>query len=111
MFPDIVGKTVPAPKTSAPSEWNLPGNPLKRTKSASMNFKVLGTTGFLNSQVTSGGIATNQFDKNTMMSKNDRGLYLVGEILDIDGDCGGYNLMFAFGSGILAGLAGRTCPW
>lgn len=68
----------------------------------SMNFKVLGTTGFLNSQVTSGGIATNQFDSKTMMSKNDRGLYLIGEILDIDGDCGGFNLQWAWSSAFCA---------
>ena len=68
----------------------------------SMSFRVIGTTGFINSQVTSGGIATNQFDSKTMMSKNDRGLYLVGEILDIDGDCGGFNLQWAWSSAFCA---------
>jgi len=34
-----------------------------------------------------------------------------GQVLDVDGDCGGFNLMFAFGSGILAGLDGRNVPW
>ncbi len=68
----------------------------------SMSFRVVGTTGYSNSQVTSGGIATNQFDNKTMMSKTDKGLYLVGEILDIDGDCGGFNLQWAWSSAFCA---------
>ena len=67
-----------------------------------LNFKVTGTTGFANSQVTSGGIDTTQFDSKTMMSKTDKGLYAVGEILDIDGDCGGFNLQWAWSSAICA---------
>lgn len=67
-----------------------------------MKFKVLGTTGFSNSQVTSGGITTNQFDCETMMSKTDKRLYAVGEILDIDGDCGGFNLQWAWSSAFCA---------
>lgn len=67
-----------------------------------MRFTVIGTTGFANSQVTSGGLETNRFDSKTMMSKKDRGLYAVGEILDIDGDCGGFNLQWAFSSAFCA---------
>ena len=67
-----------------------------------MRFKVTGTTGFNNSQVTSGGLATWQFDNKTMMSKTDNGLYAVGEILDIDGDCGGFNLQWAWSSAFCA---------
>jgi predicted flavoprotein YhiN len=39
-----------------------------------------------------------------MESRRVKGLYLLGEVLDVDGDCGGYNLMFAFAGGLLAGL-------
>ena len=67
-----------------------------------MHFKVIGTTGFANSQVTSGGLSTKQFYCNTMMSKTDKGLYSVGEILDIDGDCGGFNLQWAWSSAFCA---------
>ena len=67
-----------------------------------MRFAVTGTTGFSNSQVTSGGLATAQFDNKTMMSKSDKGLYAVGEILDIDGDCGGFNLSWAWSSAFCA---------
>ena len=68
----------------------------------SMSFKGCATTGFENSQVTSGGLDTSQFDDKTMMSKKDEGLYCIGEILDIDGDCGGFNLQWAWASAICA---------
>ena len=65
-------------------------------------FNVTGTTGFLNSQVTSGGLDTSQFDSKTMMSRECPGLYAIGEILDIDGDCGGFNLQWAWSSALCA---------
>ena len=46
---------------------------------------------------------TSEFDPCTMQSKLVKGLYAVGEVLDIDGDCGGYNLQWAWSSGIIAG--------
>ena len=67
-----------------------------------MRFAVTGSTGFVNSQVTSGGLSTTQFDATTMMSKTDKGLYAIGEILDIDGDCGGFNLQWAWSSAFCA---------
>ena len=54
-------------------------------------------------QVTAGGIVTDEFDCTTMESKLVPGLYACGEVLDIDGDCGGYNLQWAWSSGRLAG--------
>jgi len=65
-------------------------------------FKVTGNTGFINSQATAGGISTSEFSEKTLMSKKHSGLFACGEILDIDGDCGGFNLTWAFASGILA---------
>ena len=70
-----------------------------------MKFKVTGTTGFDNSQVTAGGLDTTQFNPQTMESKKERGLYCIGEILDIDGDCGGFNLQWAWSSAICASNA------
>jgi len=67
-----------------------------------MKFTVTGTTGYANSQVTSGGLKTEQFDTKTMMSKTDKRLYCIGEILDIDGDCGGFNLQWAWSSAFCA---------
>ena len=55
-------------------------------------------------QVTAGGIVTNEFDPETMESRLISGLYACGEVLDVDGNCGGYNLQWAWSSGRLAGL-------
>ncbi len=68
----------------------------------SFDFKVLDTTGFVNSQVTAGGISTDEFESTTMMSKKYDRFYAVGEILDIDGDCGGFNLQWAWSSSFCA---------
>ena len=59
--------------------------------------------GMDSAQVTAGGILTRDFDETTMESRLVPGLYACGEVLDIDGDCGGYNLQWAWSSGHLAG--------
>lgn len=65
--------------------------------------------GMDSAQVTAGGMVTAEFDEQTMESRLVPGLYACGEVLDIDGDCGGYNLQWAWSSGRLAGLsAGRN---
>ncbi len=61
-------------------------------------IEVTGNMGFDNSQVTKGGIELNSFDKKNLESKLVKGLYAVGEVLDVDGDCGGYNLQWAYSS-------------
>ncbi len=60
--------------------------------------------GMDSAQVTAGGAVTEDFDPHTMESKLVPGLYACGEVLDIDGDCGGYNLQWAWSSGRMAGL-------
>ena len=71
----------------------------------SFSIKVVGTLGFDYAQTTKGGIATKDVSPNTYESKLQKGLYIVGEMLDVDGECGGYNLTFAFTSGIAAAKA------
>lgn len=66
-------------------------------------LSVLGTMGMDCAQVTAGGICTEEFDPQTLQSKLVPGLYAAGEVLDVDGDCGGYNLQWAWASGHLAG--------
>ena len=61
------------------------------------------TMGMDAAQVTAGGILTSEFDAATMESRLVPGLYACGEVLDIDGDCGGYNLQWAWSSGRVAG--------
>lgn len=70
----------------------------------SLSFPVTGTAGFERSQVTGGGIIADEINENFAVLKM-QGLYACGEMLDIFGDCGGYNLDFAFSSGIAAGKA------
>jgi hypothetical protein len=62
-----------------------------------------GVSGFDKAQVTCGGIGTGQIDSRTMEVKQYPGLYITGEMLDVDGICGGYNLQWAWTSGYLAG--------
>lgn len=71
-------------------------------KIKNMEFTVTGSTGFINSQVTAGGLSTVSFLSKTMMSNRHKNLFCIGEILDIDGDCGGYNLQWAWSSAFCA---------
>ena len=61
------------------------------------------TKSFVQAQVTAGGISTEEIDAGTMESKLVSGLYFAGEIMDVDGMCGGYNLQWAWASGYIAG--------
>lgn len=58
---------------------------------------------FENAQVTAGGVLAEEIDFATMQSKKYNGLYIIGELVDLDGICGGYNLHWAWCSGIIAG--------
>lgn len=60
--------------------------------------------GMDSAQVTAGGVCTDEFIRDTMESRLVPGLYACGEVLDVDGDCGGYNLQWAWSSGRMAGL-------
>jgi predicted Rossmann fold flavoprotein len=67
-------------------------------------FSINGTRGFAKAEVTAGGIPLAEVDSRTMQSKIVPGLYLAGEILDLDGPIGGFNFQAAFSTGWLAGL-------
>ena len=68
-----------------------------------LSLDITGTNSFDECQVTTGGIPLTEINLSTMESKKEKGLYITGELLDVDGDCGGYNLTFAWITGILAG--------
>lgn len=68
----------------------------------SLRLQVTGTRGFDHAQVAAGGLDCGQFDPHTLRSLLHPGLYACGEALNVDGDTGGYNLLFAWASGILA---------
>lgn len=69
------------------------------------DFKVTDTHSFEYAQATAGGIATKEIDADTLESKLVPGLYLAGEVMDVDGDFGGYNLQWAWSSGYAAAMA------
>jgi len=64
---------------------------------------VNGHDGFKMAMITRGGVSLKEIDPNTMKSKKVDGLYFCGEIMNLDGPCGGYNLQWSFASGYLAG--------
>lgn len=68
-------------------------------------FTVTGTMPWQNAQVTAGGVPLGEVELTSMRSRKCGNLYLAGELLNIDGDCGGYNLHWAWCSGIIAGRA------
>jgi predicted Rossmann fold flavoprotein len=68
----------------------------------SWEFNIIDTNGFTNAQVTAGGVDTTEVDSETMESKLVPNLYFAGEILDVDGDCGGFNLQWAWNSAFSA---------
>jgi len=64
---------------------------------------VTGHEGFTKAMITRGGVSLKEINPKTMQSKIVKGLYFCGEVMDIDGPCGGYNLQWSFSSGYLAG--------
>ena len=70
-------------------------------------FPIRGTLGFAKAEVTAGGIDLAEVDSRTMHSKLAPGLFIAGEVLDLDGPIGGYNFQAAFSTGWLAGKLGR----
>ena len=90
--------------TSQPAA-DLTDSDLERIARQAKHFAlpITGTCGFDQAQVTAGGLCTDEFDPETMKSRLVPGLYACGEVLDVDGDCGGFNLQWAWASGRLAG--------
>lgn len=68
-----------------------------------VTFDTIRSNNYSCAQVTSGGVCGSQIDPHTMQSKIVKNMYICGEAIDTDGDCGGYNLQFAFSSGMCAG--------
>lgn len=88
---------------------SLTGQDRKKLALAAKEFclRVTGTDSFENAQVTAGGMDTAEFDPDTLESRLVPGVFACGEVLDLDGDCGGYNLQWAWASGRKAGRLGK----
>lgn len=86
--------------------WNNLDNSKKEELANLVNrfkLEVVESLGFDRGQVSTGGVSLSEINPETMESLNVKDLYITGEILDVDGKCGGYNLSFAFITGYLAG--------
>ena len=68
-----------------------------------LEVHIIDTKGFSDSQTVSGGVSLKDIDMSKMESKWVKDLYFIGEVVDVDGDCGGYNLTFSFVSSLIAG--------
>lgn len=76
----------------------------------SKKYKINSVCGFAEAQVTAGGISAEELCVNTLELKKNDGVFACGEIVNVDGDCGGYNLLWAWNSGRLAGAsAAKRC--
>ena len=73
--------------------------------------RVVGTRGLSDAQVTAGGLDTSEFDRTAMRSRLEDKLYVAGEVLDIDGDCGGFNLQWAWSSAYIAAQSAVASLW
>lgn len=84
---------------------NLDYEMIERLVKAIKQFEipVTGTRGFKFAQSTAGGIRLDEVNLETMESLKAKGIYITGEVLDVDGDCGGYNLQWAWSTGYVAG--------
>ena len=100
---ETVLKSVGVSLNSAVSQ--LSAKDIKNIASVCKGFKfeITALRPFDDAQVTSGGADLREFDSSTLESKKVKNLYCCGELLDIDGPCGGYNLLWAFASGIAVG--------
>lgn len=119
MLPALLAGTVPASVAAvlarlcgidgAPcSHWTRDGHAALARHLAELPLTVVATEGFEAAMATRGGIPLREVAPQTLGSRLTAGLFLAGEILDLDGPCGGYNLLWAFSAGHLAGAAAAT---
>ena len=93
-------------KIDKENSWNKLNQEQKEKIASSIlsfHINIKGTNSFDKAQVCRGGLSLEEINPKTMESKLLEDLYIIGELLDVDGDCGGYNLGFAWMSGIIAG--------
>ena len=89
-------------------KWRISAKKILQDSPASakkFEVKITGTRSFDQAQVCAGGVSLEEIDPLTMESLKCPGLYITGELLDVDGMCGGYNLQWAWATGHIAGEA------
>lgn len=110
LLPKAVGNAVYKCAGLADSADSFNENDMIRLIYAVKHFPLTVTSakGFENAQVTRGGVNTREVDPQTLESRLCPNLFFAGELLDVDGGCGGFNLQWAWSSGLLAGEVGGT---
>lgn len=85
--------------------YKLSKDELQKLIESLISFKIniIGCLDFKSAQLTQGGVDINEINDTTLESKKINNLYFTGEMIDVDGICGGYNLQFAFGTGYIVG--------
>ncbi|HHT96614.1 MAG TPA: NAD(P)/FAD-dependent oxidoreductase [Clostridiales bacterium] len=91
-------------KEKSTSEFNILDIENLAREIQNFQMNIIDHNSFENSQVTAGGVDTREISNKTMESLKVKGLYFAGEIVDVDGTCGGYNLQWAWSSGYIAGF-------
>lgn len=107
---DCLLKRAGIPGGKAAGELTDKEQEMLRLVCTSFEVRISACNGFDRAQVCCGGVDTKEADPRTMESRLVPGLYLAGELLDVDGACGGYNLQWAWTSGYLAGTHSAAQP-
>jgi hypothetical protein len=109
LLPEKFALVMPQLLREAASMKDLPpgADPARKLAASlkSREFRVQGTRGWNEAEFTSGGVDAREVAPRTLGSKLQKGLYLAGEVLDVQGGRGGFNLAWAWASGLVAGLA------
>ena len=114
-FKTVLGDALPRRFALRLCELSLPNKPMRQYRDAELRAIAVqlkewsliasGTEGYRTAEVTLGGVDTNELSSTTMESKRVRGLYFIGEVVDVTGWLGGYNFQWAWASGYAAGCA------
>ena len=100
----LIPVVCPVPETAA-ARFSTADMRITAANITEMQLHICATDGWQKAQVTAGGVDIGEVDEKTLESKLVKGLFFAGEVLDIDGPCGGYNLQWAVSSGVLAATA------
>jgi predicted Rossmann fold flavoprotein len=111
-YPDLTAGLLPEKLAALAGSLAAPSAPSSEARMHSLavglkdkRFAVLGTRGWNEAEFTAGGVDAGEVDETTLESRKQPGLFLAGEVLDVQGPRGGYNLAWAWASGLVAGAA------
>ena len=111
-MPDRLAADLAAEAGVEPAKWISQVDRSRRAaliaRVTARELPVTGTLGYEKAEVTAGGVTLSEVDPSTLESRKAPGIYLCGEILDVEGRLGGFNFQFAWSSGTVAGRAAAS---